>query len=535
MASTTVARSKFVSLVVAVGMIGSVLFASQVSAAAMPNLDTGDSGPDVVQIQTELKKKGFLRAAPTGTYGPKTRAAVMALTKELGVARSTAFSASLWDDLTAYPGPWLPDRNESNRLEVNLTKQVMYLVRGGAVEAVLPISSGRSGYRSPPGNYDLFYHRKGFIGGVQGHGTYNPWYYTTGLSVHGYHSVPSYPYSHGCIRVEYWDSDFLEARLYLGLPLHLWYEPDHYVKARLDANAPAGTPDGLVSYDQRTGTLIPLEILGVAGESLGIVESGTRSATSRGFDLALDVTVDSKDLLIYYDRDTGRFQYLEVSGSGSVSVIYESTISKGWSHIVPGDYDGDGRTDLLFYRATDGAMGFYTVDLGVGLQALTPSMSGTRGWSQLVAGDYDGDGADDIMWYRAADGLMRFYSVEPGGVFRAMTAAMYGTRNWSLIPSGDFDGDGADDVLYYRKGDGLYRFYDVSSRGTFAAKSPAAYMSPGWQQVVPADLDATNGTDLAFYQPGKITAARFKPSGISTIAPSRPAPANHLLVSVDRS
>jgi N-acetylmuramoyl-L-alanine amidase len=534
MVSLSSSRSGLASLLLVVGIVGSLLFASDAAAGGMPDLGTGDTGADVVALQTELTEKGFYRSSITGTYGPKTGAAVMALTKELGVSRSTEFKGSLWDDLSAYPGPWLPDRNEADRLEVNLTKQVMYLVRGGNVEAILPISSGRSGFRSPPGNYDLFYHRIGYIGGVAGYGTYSPWYYTTGLSVHGYHSVPSYPYSHGCIRVQYWDQNFLESRLYLGIPLHLWYEPAHYEKARLDAVAPAGSPDGLISYDRGTGTLTPLELLGSAGDLPGIVESGTRSSISRGFDIALSVTVDSRDILIYYDKGTGRLRYLEVSESGTVSTIYESTISKGWSHIVPGDYDGDNGSDLLFYRETDGRIQFLSIDLGIGLRAITGSMSGTRHWSQLVVGDYDADGIDDIMWYRASDGLMRFYSVGSDHVFQAMTPAMFGTRNWSLIPSGDFDGDGADDVLYYRDRDGLYRFYDVNTRGVFAAKSPADYMSPGWEQILPTDLDANSGVDLVFYQPGTITGARYKALGIGVVTEAMSAPSNQLLVSIGR-
>ncbi len=534
MAGMTLVRASFILPVLAAALVAAVLFPSAALAATGPSLAPGDSGDAVVQLQTELTEKGFYREAITGTYGPKTGAAVMALTKELGVTRTTAFSGSLWDDLSAYPGPWLPDRNEANRLEANLTKQVMYLVRGGEVEAILPISSGRSGYRSPTGNYDLFAHRVGYIGGVTGYGTYNPWYYTTGLAVHGYHSVPSYPYSHGCLRVEYWDSDFLETRLYLGIPLHIWYEPAHYEKARLDATAPSSALDGLMSYNRTTGTLIPLEVLGVGSASPGILESGTRAVTATGFDIAVGITVDSRSITVYYNQDTGGFRYLEVSDSGSVSRVLDSTISKGWTHIVPGDFDGDGGTDLLFYRASDGLINFSSVDLESGLRVMTGSMNGTRGWSQLVAGDFDGDGADDVMWYRATDGLMRFYSVGPGQVFRAMTPAMYGTHNWALIPSGDFDGDGADDVLYYRKADGLYRFYDVNSRGTFAAKGPAGYMSRGWEQIIPADLDATSGTELAFYQSGAITSARFSATGVKGITTSRPAPSNQLLVSIDR-
>ena len=520
-------RSARASLTVAAALFSTVLLAPAAMADDMPDLGPGDSGPDVVELQTELAAKGFFRAKVTGEYGPMTEAAVMAFRKEISAARSTSFAGALSDDLRGYPDPWLPERGEPNYLEVNLTKQVMYLVSGGEVEAIFHISSGRPGYETPVGDFELLLHREGWYGGM-----YNPWYYTTGLAVHGYDTVPSYPYSHGCIRVHTWDSDYLESRLFVGMPIHIWFEPDHYEHANTLAMPSGDTPDRLVSYDNGTGDLIPLQLLGLPGRSPGIVESGARSSTLPGFDFVLDGKIGATQLLILYDKAPGLFQYLEVTDFISTDVVFEKTGSRGWTHIVPGDYDGDGVVDLLFYRATDGLMRFYTVDVERALIPITPVMYGNQGWTHMVPGDYDGDGSDDVMWYRATDGLMRFYAVDAPR-FVPMTPVMYGSLNWTMIPSGDFDGDGYDDVMYYRATDGIYRFYDVGPDGTFSAKSPAKFMSPGWTQIVNAKLDATLGTDLVFYRTGWVTAGRFSPDGIVSISEGTDAPPNQILVSIE--
>ncbi|MBP1631936.1 MAG: hypothetical protein H6Q11_224, partial [Acidobacteria bacterium] len=39
-----------------------------------------------------------------------------------------------------------------------------------------------------------------------------------------YRSVPEYPASHGCVRIPTWESDLLERRLYIGMPIHVWDE-----------------------------------------------------------------------------------------------------------------------------------------------------------------------------------------------------------------------------------------------------------------------------------------------------------------------
>lgn len=220
------------------------------------------------------------------------------------------------------------------------------------------------------------------------------------------------------------------------------------------------------------------------------------------------------DDVLFYDSIIGAFTFASVSLPYITSVfaddftgttIYDldafvnTSGTTGWTHVITGDYNGDGTGDLLFYRSADGLMRFYTTNAAGVFTPLTPAMYGTRGWTHMVVGDYNADGRDDVLWYRSTDGLMRFYEVQPGGVFTALTPAMYGTRNWTAIPSGDFDGNGTDDLLYYRN-DGLARFYEVDATGTFIALGPAFTHDPGWDSVESGEFATSYaGVELAWY------------------------------------
>lgn len=276
----------------------------------------------------------------------------------------------------------------------------------------------------------------------------------------------------------------------------------------------------LIAVDSTTGEIAPLGQSVPAGSTVPTIEKiGLSTFTRVGIDVVWGGYLggpSGADLLVY-DRDNGWFQFRTVSTDGYTSPFWEASGTRGWSHVVPGDYNGDGIADLLFYRASDGLMRFYTITADGTFRAMTPVMYGNRGWTQMIPGDFDANGTDDLMWYRATDGLMRFYTVTPTGRFTPMTPVMYGNRNWDRIPSGDFDADGRDDLMYYRSTDGLYRFYTISATGRFTPISDVGYTTSGWEQVLAGQFNTDPGADLVFYKAGTIQAFGYSMTALIPI------------------
>ena len=87
------------------------------------------------------------------------------------------------------------------RIEVSLTKQLAYLVRGDRVVRTIAISSAQPGYVTPRGQFSVY--RKERMSWSVPYSVWLPWasYFTGGIAFHAYPDVPVYPASHGCVRV----------------------------------------------------------------------------------------------------------------------------------------------------------------------------------------------------------------------------------------------------------------------------------------------------------------------------------------------
>jgi lipoprotein-anchoring transpeptidase ErfK/SrfK len=159
-------------------------------------------------VQQRLTDLGYWNGTPDGQYGGLTSQAVMALQKAAGLGRDGVFGPSTRAALKAGVRP--VSRIGGTGIEVDKARQLLLVVRGGAVTMILNTSTGSGQpYESkgiqytattPAGSYTVFrsvdHLDKGPLGDL-----WRPRYFNGGIAVHGAASVPGYPASHGCARV----------------------------------------------------------------------------------------------------------------------------------------------------------------------------------------------------------------------------------------------------------------------------------------------------------------------------------------------
>jgi lipoprotein-anchoring transpeptidase ErfK/SrfK len=174
---------------------------------------------------------GLAGDARDGSYGSSTVQAVMAFQKVNGLEPDGIAGPATLAALNTATRP--QGRSTSgNLVEVDKERQVLFVVRDGEVEWAVNVSTGtEKPYHvngrteladTPPGRWTVDWAEDGMDWGELG-GLYRPRYFhSDGIAVHGYHDVPAYAASHGCVRVANQVMDWIWSANVMPLGSSVW-------------------------------------------------------------------------------------------------------------------------------------------------------------------------------------------------------------------------------------------------------------------------------------------------------------------------
>lgn len=175
----------------------------------------GARGERVRLLQWGLRSLGY--ALPlTGSYDGSTARGVLVFRKVNGLPRTGYASPDVYSRVLARRGAFkLRYPRAGRHVEFDWSRQVLVLAQGGRPLRTYHTSSGKPSTPTVLGTFRFYTKQPG----VNGVGMVNSSYFFGGYAIHGYHSVPDYPASHGCIRVPIPQSGEIMSWIRLGDPI----------------------------------------------------------------------------------------------------------------------------------------------------------------------------------------------------------------------------------------------------------------------------------------------------------------------------
>ena len=184
------------------------------------------------------------------------------------------------------------------------------------------------------------------------------------------------------------------------------------------------------------------------------------------------------------------------SGNGQVEATVWGASFEPYNDLpVPGDYDGDGKTDLAVFRRGGGQAGYWFIkrssdgEIGRYFWGLPTDLP--------VPGDYDGDGKMDVAVWRGSAGAWYILRSSDGGV----DGITWGAASLNDLPvPGDYDGDFITDAAVFRRGGAAGPGGDWYIKRSSDGLTISAKWGVGTDVPVPGDYDGDSRTDIAVWR-----------------------------------
>ncbi len=225
--------------------------------------------------------------------------------------------------------------------------------------------------------------------------------------------------------------------------------------------------------------------------------------------LTLDNVVSDMDITANFTRTSPN----DFDGDGMSDVICESPVENGFVYFMNGitaspatsvydkadknwivanfaDFNGDGKTDMLWQHEISGQVLVYLMNGASILSARSIYKGGE--WKVEDCADFDGDGKDDLLWSHSQSGSSAIYLMNGADV--SSTHSLKAGFGWLVRKAADFNGDGKSDILWEINGvqGNLYLMNGatVSSEATIYSKSPV------WNLKLFGDFNGDSKTDI---------------------------------------
>jgi hypothetical protein len=179
---------------------------------SFPALHPGECGNVVKGFKKEMAKMGYASGGGSCFNGRLGRE-VLAYRKVNDMDRSQKAGAGVVKSVFGGRGGYrVRYASAGEHAEVPLAKQVLVLIKKGRPFAIYPVSTGKPSTPTVTGHYSFYRQEPGY----NSEGMYYSFYWHNGYAVHGYHEVPDYAASHGCVRTFIADQPRIYEQLHYG-------------------------------------------------------------------------------------------------------------------------------------------------------------------------------------------------------------------------------------------------------------------------------------------------------------------------------
>ena len=205
-----------------------------------------------------------------------------------------------------------------------------------------------------------------------------------------------------------------------------------------------------------------------------------------------DFNADNKPDIVWQEQTAGHLSIWFMNGNVRQSAGTFSTpqvADLGWKIVAVADINNDTRPDLIWREENTGSLAAWLMS-GTTVQSVVSLNPGAVDliWTIVGSGDFNGDGKTDLLWQNYKGGFLAVWymdgvnrvnavSLNPGAVVDA---------DWHISATGDLNGDGKVDIVFQHTDGRLVAwFMNGITRSSWSMLNPDHVVDTAWRIVGP--------------------------------------------------
>ncbi|MBF0539785.1 MAG: VCBS repeat-containing protein, partial [Nitrospirae bacterium] len=249
-------------------------------------------------------------------------------------------------------------------------------------------------------------------------------------------------------------------------------------------------PDSSSRLAGLTGCTLPLCIVEMTAKKNITAKFNKCSKASKDFD------GDGKSDVLWQDANTGAVAIWLMNGTTKKSTaLAVSSVPKNWQIRAAEDFNGDGKSDILWQNTDTGDMYVWLMD-GATIKDKGLAGNAPSNWQIKATGDFNNDCSSDILWQDSVTGDVAIWLMDGTTIMAQAIVQKAMPKQWQFVGLGDLNGDGSADIVWQDTTTGnIYSWIMDGTRivyGDFIAKG----IPPEWKIKAVADYNADGKDDI---------------------------------------
>jgi len=211
-----------------------------------------------------------------------------------------------------------------------------------------------------------------------------------------------------------------------------------------------------------------------------------------------DFNGDGKSEVLWRNAATGENAIWQLDGLAfAAGSLITGVDDPNWRIAGSGDFDADGKTDIFWRNISSGDNAVWLMNGNtVKASALLPAVAAASGWQVVGTGDFNGDGHADVLWRNTSTGDNAIWLMAGVGISSTALIPAVPDQSWNIVGMGNFDGDNKSDILWRNAATGatavwLMDGFALASSGLLIEAMPSS-----WRVAGTGDFNGDGKSDI---------------------------------------